>query len=147
MPASYDQDYFSWTQEQARFLKERRFDMLDLDHLAEEIEDMGRSQRRELSSRLAVIIGHLLKLQLQTNRTLSNEKSWRRSVVDQRHALAVHLKENPRLKDPQQLETAMLFAWVDGLRLAMRETGMDPDVFPEACPFTLDQLLDPDFWP
>lgn len=147
MPVTYEQDYYTWTQEQARFLREGRFDKLDAGHLAEEIEDMGKSQRRELSSRLAVIITHLLKLQFQTERTPSNLKSWRRSIVDQRKALCAHLDENPGLKNPQTMARAVEFAWVDGVRIAMRETGLDPDTFPTDNPYEIQDLFDADFWP
>ena len=147
MTVTYDGDFYSWTQEQARLLREGRFDRLDVDHLAEEIEDMGKSQRRELSSRLAVVICHLLKLQFQTDRTPSNEKSWRRSVRDQRQALLVHLEENPGLKNPDIMARALAFAWVDGVRVALRETELDPDIFPDVNPYTIETLLDGNYWP
>ena len=147
MPTSYDQDFFTWTLEQAEFLKEGRFDLLDIQNLAEEIEDMGKSQRRELSSRLAVVICHLLKLQFQTERTASNEKSWRRSVNDQRKALETHFAENPGLKNPDIMARALAFAWVDGVRVALRETGLDPEIFPEDCPYTVGNLFDRAYWP
>ena len=147
MPVTYEQDFYTWTQEQADFLRQGRFDKLDVGHLAEEVEDMGKSQRRELSSRLAVIITYLLKLQFQSDRTPSNDKSWRRSIVDQRRALAAHLDENPGLKNPSIMERAVAFAWVDGVRAAMRETGLDPDVFPVDNPYAIRDLFDPGFWP
>jgi hypothetical protein len=147
MSTSYDQDFFSWTQEQAAYLRDRRFDLLDLEHLAEEVDDMGRSERRELASRLAVIIAHLLKLQVQRRRTVANEKSWRRSIVEQRRAVAKHLQENPGLRNPLQSQSALETAWIDGLSVALRETGLDPDLFPDANPYQFEQLLDPEFWP
>ena len=147
MPVSYDADFYTWTQEQAGFLRDRRFDKLDIDQLAEEIEDIGKSQRRELSSRLAVVISHLLKLQIQTERTPSSEKSWRRSIRDQRRALLQHLEENPGLKNPETMAKAVAFAWVDGVRVALRETGLDPDLFPSDNPYSVEELLDVDYWP
>ncbi len=147
MPIGYDEDYFSWTQEQALFLKQGRFDLLDLEHLADEVASMGRSEWRELASRLAAVIAHLLKLQFQTERTPANERSWKRSVIEQRRALRDHLHDNPGLKNPAQMDRAVRLAWGDGLQTALRETGLEPDVFPDANPYTVDQLLADGYWP
>lgn len=145
MPIRYDDDYYSWTQEQAAFLKQGRIDLLDLEHLADEVADLGNSEIREFGSRLAVIIGHLLKLTVQIDRTPTQEKSWRTTILVQRDDLADHLAKNPGLKNPGICEQALKRGWRDGLVLALRETGLDPDLFPAENPFTLDQLLDPDF--
>lgn len=142
---AYEQDFFTWTQEQAAFLAQGRVEMLDLKHLAEEVADMGKSEQRELSHRLAVLIGHVLKLQVQLNRTPTNEKSWRTTITTQRRALRRHLRQNPGLKNPIQMTQALESAWDDGLDLAIRETGLDPDLFPENNPYTLEQLFDETF--
>ncbi|EXJ13400.1 DUF29 domain-containing protein [Imhoffiella purpurea] len=147
MTTSYEQDFFTWTQEQSAFLKQGRFDLLDLEHLAEEVADMGKSEQRELAHRLAVLIGHLLKLQIQRDRTRTNEKSWRNTVKIQRKSLSRHLDQNPGLQNPAQMTKALESAWDDGLDLAIRETGLDPDLFPEDNPYSLEQLLDPESWP
>lgn len=146
-PTAYEADYYTWTQEQARFLAERQFERLDIAHLAEEVADMGRPETREFASRLAVIVAHLLKLSVQTDRTPSNERSWQTSVATQRDSLARLLTRNPGLKYPAIFEDVLADAWGDGRLLAIRDTGLDPLLFPETNPFTLDQLLDPDFWP
>jgi hypothetical protein len=75
MSTAYHEDFFTWTQEQAAYLKQGRFDLLDLEHLAEEVIDMGKSEQRELAHRFTILIGHLLKLQIQTDRTPTNEKA------------------------------------------------------------------------
>lgn len=147
MSTTYEQDFFTWTQEQAALLKERRLQLLDLDHLANEVADMGRAQITQFSSRLATVIGHLLKLMVQTNRTEANEKSWVRTIKEQRRRLHHLLDKNPGLKNPTIAEDALQDAWSDGLVLALRETGLDPDLFPETCPFTLEQLLGESTWP
>ncbi|NBC32705.1 MAG: DUF29 family protein [Alphaproteobacteria bacterium] len=141
MPVSYDEDFYSWTQEQAALLRAGRLERLDAAHLAEEVADMGRSQIREFASRLAVIIGHLLKLQVQTERTRSNEASWRAIVAAQRNSLARHLADNPGLKNPAVVARAMADGWGDGLVLALRESGLPPALFPPTCPYSLDQVL------
>nr|WP_207144121.1 DUF29 domain-containing protein [Thiococcus pfennigii] len=143
----YDQDFFTWTQEQADALRARRFETLDLAHLADEIEDMGRSEQRALASRLAIIVAHLLKLQVQTERTPTNEKSWRNSVATQRRQVQRYLRKNPGLKKPTILIEVLESAWDDGRDLAIRETGLDPDRFPVKPAYSLDQLIDDGYWP
>lgn len=147
MPVAYEEDFYSWTQEQAGYLREGRLDLLDLAHLAEEVESMGRSEVRELISRLGLIVGHLLKLQVQTSRSPAHEQRWQTSIETQRADLADHLAENPGLKNPAILEKAMIRAWRGGRDLAIRESGLEAHYFPRDCPFTLDQLLDDDYWP
>ena len=147
MPVRYDDDFYSWTQEQAGHLKAGRFDLLDLEHLADEVADMGKSEIREFSSRLAVIVAHLLKLIVQSERTGTNERSWRTTIETQRDQLADHLAENPGLKNPAIIEKVMRSAWKDGRLAAITEMGLDPRLFPDRCPFALTQLLDIAWWP
>lgn len=147
MNTTYDQDFYSWTQEQADALRAGRFETLDLSHLADEIEDIGKSEQRALASRLAIIIAHLLKLQIQTERTPTNEKSWRNSVATQRRQVQRHLRKNPGLKNPTILADALESAWDDGRDLAIRETGLDPDRFPVAPAYAFEQLINDDYWP
>ncbi len=147
MPSGYDQDYYTWAIEQAEHLRARRLDMLDVDNLAEEVESLGRSEHRELSSRLAVIIGHLLTLQVQTTRTEANERSWRVTVRAQRARLTRLLDRAPGLKNPNAMADALENAWIDGYALAVRETGLPEAMFPQALPYRLDQLLDGAYWP
>lgn len=142
MPVTpYDQDFFTWTQEQAAALRTGHFQVLDTHHLADEIEDMGRSEQRALASRLAIIIAHLLKLQVQIERTPTNEKSWRNSVATQRRQVERLLQKNPGLKKPELMAEALESAWDDGRDLAIRETGLDPDRFPDDNPYPLNKLL------
>ncbi len=147
MPVAYDDDFYSWTQEQALFLKQGRFDLLDLEHLADEVASMGKSEIRELVSRLALIIGHLLKLQVQTDRTPSNEQSWGNTIETQRVEVRKLMRDNPGLKNPRIVEDSLDSAWRQGRDLAIRETGLPVKRFPCACPFTWDQLQDDAFWP
>ncbi|NBC49133.1 MAG: DUF29 family protein [Gammaproteobacteria bacterium] len=147
MSTGYEEDFFTWTQEQAAYLKQGRFDLLDLEHLAEEVGDIGKSEQRELAHRLAVLIAHLLKLQVQLDRTRTNEKSWRNTVRTQRRALSRHLQQSPGLKNPIQLTRALENGWDDGRDQAIQKTGIDPDLFPEDNPYSLHQLLDPEYWP
>jgi hypothetical protein len=142
MANHYEQDFFTWTQQQAAALRSGQFNALDPQHLADEVEEMGRSEQRALASRLATIIAHLLKLQVQIERTPTNEKSWCNSVATQRRQVRRLLHKNPGLKKPEIMTDALESAWDDGRDLAIRETGIDPDRFPIDNPYAPDQIID-----
>ena len=141
---TYDKDVILWSQEQARLLRARRFAELDIEHLADEIEDVGRSEKRELASRMAVLLAHLLKWSRQPeNRT----PSWRATINDQRKRIALAIKETPSLKavmrDPDWQEDV----WLDARAEAWKETGLAEEDLPEACPWSMEQAADQGFWP
>ena len=95
LTALYDQDIVAWANEQARLLRDQQFDLLDLEHIAEEIEDVGKSEQRELASRMAVLLRHLLKWQYQPARQGS---SWQAPIWTQRERIKHRLKKTPSLK-------------------------------------------------
>jgi hypothetical protein len=95
MAADYDQDLYTWSREQAALLRERKFDQIDLVHIVEEIEDMGKSEQRTLESYLEALLIHLLKLVYQPS---FRRRSWRLTITEQRKRLLKHLRENPGLK-------------------------------------------------
>lgn len=138
----HEVDFHAWAQDQARFLREGRWQDLDLEHLAEEVEAMGASQRRELHSRLKVLLLHLLKWKYQPH---LQGKSWRSTIKVQRKELAVLLRKNPSLHPHLSEELADAYelarAWAEA------ETGLDEATFPAACPYTVEQVLDPAFLP
>ncbi|MEB4591222.1 DUF29 domain-containing protein [Candidatus Thiothrix sp. Deng01] len=138
----YDTDFYGWTQAQADALKNRRVDDLDFENLLEEVESMGASERRQMVSRLKVLMMHLLKWRHQPDR---RGKSWELTIKEQRRRIPRHLKENPSLqaKMPDMLEEA----YEDALFLAEAETGLHQSFFPVDCPWTLEQMLDAEFWP
>ena len=90
----YDQDFATWTSETARLLRARRFDEIDIEHVAEEIEDMGKSEKRELLSRLSVLVLHLLKWKFQREKRSS---SWKATILTQRTELGRLLEDSPSL--------------------------------------------------
>ncbi|PZN70566.1 MAG: DUF29 domain-containing protein [Candidatus Methylumidiphilus alinenensis] len=139
---AYDIDIAAWAQEQSRLLRAGRFDILDIEHIAEEIEDVSKSEQRELASRMAVLLAHLLKWQFQPER---RGNSWRRTIIAQRKEIAYHLEEAPSLK--AKLTDARWFdmVWSKALAQAASETGLD--VFPEVCPWVTDEILGQEFWP
>jgi hypothetical protein len=138
----YEADFYAWTVEQAARLRSERPNHLDWENLAEEIEGLGRSDRREISSRLLVILVHLLKWQAQPGKRKSG---WRSTVIEQRHKIVGLIAESPSLaKYPQR---ALADEYPAARSLAAAETDLDPGSFPKACPFTIDQILDENFWP
>lgn len=138
----YENDYYQWALSNAALLKARRFSELDIENLVEEIESMGRSERRELYSRLAVLLMHLLKWRYQPER---RGNSWKNTIKVQRLNLQKLLAQNPSLK-PQQSE--MLAEAYEEARLqAAAETDKDESVFPEICPFALEDVLGRDYFP
>lgn len=142
--AVYDQDVILWSQEQARLLRDGRFAELDIEHLADEIEDVGKSEKRELANRMAVLLAHLLKWSRQSeNRTAS----WRATISHQRKRIALALKETPSLKTVMRDRDWEEAVWLDAVAQASRETGVREDELPDVCPWTMAQVADAEFWP
>ncbi len=138
---SYHDDIVAWSREQARLIRARRFDLLDLAHVAEEIEDVGKSEQRELVSRMAVLFAHLLKWQYQPER---RGASWERTIKAQRKEIAYNLDDTPSLK-PKLSEPRWLdMVWAKALAQAVTETGLD--CFPETCPWAFDDEVLNDLW-
>ena len=131
--------FVRWTEEQARAIREGRMDALDRENLAEEIESMGRSDRREVTSRLTVIIQHILKQRLQP---ALDGPSWRSTIRTQRGCIADLLEESPSLRT--HLETAMEKASPLGILYAVRDTGLPADMF-QGERITLAEALGNDF--
>ena len=140
--SNYEQDFYAWAMKNAVLLRQRRFAEIDADNIAEELESMGRSEKRELVNRLAVLLTHLLKWRHQPNR---RGNSWRYTIKEQRRAVFKSLRDNPSLRS--QLPEYLNEAYEDALLKVIKQTGLDEGAFPPACPFTLDQLMDDDFWP
>jgi hypothetical protein len=140
----YEQDFYAWTQEQASKLRSGDLATLDLAHLAEELESMGRSERRELINRLAVLLAHLLKWQYQAERRGSG-KSWRATIKEQRRQVQRVLKDSPSLQ--RGLGDSVAEAYGDAIQKVVRETPLEEAELPPDCPFTLAQVLDNGFWP
>jgi hypothetical protein len=140
--ASYDRDFYSWTQRQAGLLRQRRFDELDIDNIAEELETLGRSEKRELESRFEILLLHLLKWQYQPER---RSNSWKRSIIEQRRQLPRVIDENPGLKP--LLPKIFANAYGDALAVIPLETDLATEIFPDECQWTPEQTLNDEFWP
>jgi len=138
----YEDDLFAWTQEQAALLRAHAIDGLDWENLAEEIESMGRRDRRELKSRLRVILLHLLKWQAQPD---LRGVSWRKTLRTQRREIRDLLQQSPSLR--REVPGMMRETYADAVKDAIDETGLRPEVFPKACPYAPDDVLDEDHLP
>ncbi len=138
----HEHDFYTWAKENATLLRAKRFEELDIDNIAEELEDMGSSRERELESRLGILLAHLLKWYYQPER---RSVSWTATIMEQRRRIERLLRKNPGLK--AYLEEAFWEAYGDARLIAMRETGLQQDIFPESPSFTLTQVLDVCYWP
>ena len=140
--ANYEYDFYAWANEQAALLRAGKLAQADVEHIAEEIESMGKTEKRELVSRLRVLMLHLLKWQFQP---LGRTASWEASIGVQRLDLAEHLKDNPSLKPyvPEAIETAFKGALLE----TAAETKLPKSTFPPTCPYSFDQMMDAEFWP
>ncbi|MFZ2451464.1 MAG: DUF29 domain-containing protein [Methylovulum miyakonense] len=139
---NYETDIAAWANEQAWLVRNKKFDLLDIEHIAEEIEDVGKSEQRELASRMAVLIAHLLKWQFQAGR---RGVSWERTIKEQRKSLAFHIKQVPSLKTKLANPEWQDAVWADAVILAIKETGIED--FPETCPWTFENILAHDWLP
>lgn len=150
LEALYQTDFAAWAKRHVELLRARRFGELDIEHLLDELSDMGKSERRELESRLLILVAHLLKWEHQYQ-ALSERwrefkgESWRDTIVEQRKQLAVLLRHSPGLKSV--LADAILAAYPDALDLAAKETRLPSETFAERCPYSAEELLRDDFYP
>ncbi len=143
-PASYARDVVAWSVEQARLLRAGLLDQIDIEHIADEIEDVGKSEERELVSRMAVLLAHLLKWQFQPG---LRSASWERTLRHQRKRARRRLEKTPslqpKLHDPQWVDDV----WDDAVTFAVKETGLDITNFPVACPWPLADVMLEDWLP
>ena len=144
MNTSYESDVVAWAKEQAALIRAGQFDQLDLTHIAEEIEDVGKSEQRELASRMAVLLAHILKWKFQPQK---RSMSWTLTIKEQRRLLVRRVQKtpslSPMLSDPEWVDEI----WVDAKSLAEKETGLDMSNYPEICPWPMADVLTPDWLP
>jgi hypothetical protein len=141
-PADYEQDLYTWALRNAELLRQGRLLEVDARHIAEELEDMGKSQRHALAGHLKVLLTHLLKWQYQP---AFRGISWQLSIDNARDEIAELLDDSPSLKN--QIAEIVDKRYPAARKRAMRETGLALESFPEKCPYRVDQLLDDEFWP
>ena len=139
MGTLYDEDVVAWAEQQAALLRAGQWSQLDIDNIAGEIEDVGKSEKRALCHRMAVLVEHLIKCRYQPDRCGS---SWLRTIREQRAQVRKLLRHTPSLRklmtDPDFAEDV----WRDAVILAVREASLDD--LPELSPWTLDEALQED---
>jgi len=138
---THDTDIVAWAREQARLLRTGQFDALDIEGVAEEIEDVGKSEQRELESRMAVLLAHLLKWRYQPER---RGNSWRNTIRAQRKGIERRLQKTPTLQADLRDGEWWDAVWDDALAQAGQEKGLE---FPKTCPWTPEQITATDFFP
>jgi Domain of unknown function DUF29 len=142
----YERDYFAWIQTQVRALREHRAEEIDWGNIAEEIEDLGKSEKRSIESHMARIAEHFYKLTYAPPRTKSlNRRGWELSIREARHQIRKLLTESPSLRK----KTATLFedAYETGRTAALIALKLPDSGLPETPPWTLEHILDDSFLP
>lgn len=140
--ADYEQDFYAWLLRSAQLLKDRKFSELDVENIAEELEGMARSDKRQLINRFAVLLAHLLKWQFQKDKC---SKSWKRTIKEQRKRIKLLIDDSPSLR--YEINKKINDAYEIAILSAANETGFDEEVFPESCEYTLEEILNNEFYP
>ncbi len=146
----YEKDFYAWIYHNIELVQAKKWDEIDADLLIEELESMAKRDKHELVSHLTILLLHLLKWEYQFKQLSDmwqefGGKSWKFSIIEQRKQIAKQLKMSPSLKT--YLSQAIIEAYDDALELAVDETGLQSDTFPTQCPYTVEQLLDKQFYP
>ncbi len=138
----YNEDFLAWTEQTAALLRRSRFAALDVDHLAEEVEDMGKRDLREANSRLRVLLVHMLKWRHEPKK---RSRSWHLTIVTQRQEIADLLQQSPSLRP--KLAASLAATYGAAVARVVVQTKLEESALDPHCPFTLDQILDPAFLP
>jgi hypothetical protein len=141
----YERDYYEWIERNVHAIREGRVQEVDWSNVAEELEDMGKSEKRALRSQLARLIAHLLKWAYQTKRRPTSQNSWRATIKHARESINEILDESPSLRP--QLPQMVPAGYRDALAQVLEETGLPEQTFPATCPWNLEQMVAEDFWP
>lgn len=142
MTELYEQDFYAWAMHNAELMRQGHLSEIDVEHIAEELEGMGRSERRAFVNRMAILLTHLLKWTYQP--TLRSN-SWRYTIKEQRRKIGRLLKDSPSLKS--ELDESFSEAYADAVLAAAKETGMAEEAFPPVCPFSFELAMNGDFLP
>ncbi|KJR41174.1 protein of unknown function DUF29, partial [Candidatus Magnetoovum chiemensis] len=140
----YETDFYAWSLKTAEFIRQGRLNELDLENIAEEIESLGRRDKRELKSRLTVLITHLLKWQYQPQKQI-NSDSWITTINTQRTEIKFVIEDSPSLK--YNIEEIIKKAFIEAKDKFKKETWLSKNILPETCPYAWEQLEDYDYLP
>ena len=138
----YEEDFVAWLEDQARCARSGETESLDLENIAEELEGMARSDRREIRNRLVVLLVHLLKHKFQPRRRSSG---WRATIAEQRQRITAVIEDSPSLRSfPSDILNR---CYADARSRAILETGLPETSIPEHCPFSIEHVLDSTWQP
>jgi Domain of unknown function DUF29 len=140
--SNYDKDFYAWALNNVELLRQKKFEEIDVDNIAQEIESMGKSNKRALFSHLAILMAHLLKWKYQPVR---RSKSWSLTIKNQGFELTDLLNESPSLKN--EISSQFAHSYQKALIIAAQETFMEEKDFPKECPFSIEQCLSDEFFP
>lgn len=145
--SEYEKDFYGWAMANAKALSEQRFNEVDYEHIIEELEDMGKNTYYQLENRLSVLIAHLLKWQYQpTHRPWDvSGKSWHLTIKEQRKRITDLLEDNPSLKS--RINKAITRGYKYAFAIIEKETPIDLETLPDACPYSFEQIIDREFFP
>ncbi len=138
----YEQDYYLWLENTAQILREKKLDRLDLPNLIEEIEDMGKSERRAVCNNLKILLMHLLKYEHQQQK---RSNSWRYTIREHRQRIEAAFEDSPSLS--KYFLESFDNTYQNARKLAADETGLPLNTFPSESPFTPEETLNPDYLP
>jgi Domain of unknown function DUF29 len=141
----YDKDFYLWLQTTANLLETNKLAELDIKNLLEEIISMGKSEKKELKSRLITLIEHLLKLEYWQIEKEDNARGWRNTVAEQRLQIELTLEDSPSLKN--MLNDIFDECYVKARLYILKRYQLSPVLFPDQSPFSLEDALNPDYLP
>lgn len=134
-PRSYDADLYGWVEDQVALLRAGEVGSIDASHIAQELDELGRSEFNKLVSALRIVLQHLLKRDYQPER---RSRSWANSIQIQRRHIDYEIRHSPSLK--RRIMEAMELAYFDATRRASDETGLPPETFPGSCPYSWEDV-------
>ncbi|MBW4620866.1 MAG: DUF29 domain-containing protein [Cyanosarcina radialis HA8281-LM2] len=148
----YDRDFQLWLDRTIHQLKNREFGSLDIEHLIEELTDLGKSEKNALRGNLTILLAHLLKLQIQHDAPDTMKASWYDSVIEHRQRVLDNLSDTPSLQS--FLSEAIEKAYPNARKVAIKEAKLaklgvrmpEESEYPTTCPFAIEQILNEDFY-
>ena len=141
----YEQDFYLWLQITAKLLKEKQLELVDFDNLIEEIESMGRSERKELKSRFTTLIEHLLKIKYWQAEKANNTRGWRQTIVEQRRQIEYLLEDSPSLRG--LLAEQFGECYINARKDILKKYELETELFPSEPEFSLEDILNADYIP
>jgi len=141
----YEQDFYLWLQITAKLLKEKQLELVDFDNLIEEIESMGRSEKKELKSRFTTLIEHLLKIKYWQSEKANNARGWRQTIVEQRRQIEYLLEDSPSLRG--LLAELLSECYVNARKDILKKYELEAKLFPIEPEFSLEDILNADYIP